>query len=102
MFSQLFKRKKPVVDVDKKKHLADHGYKLSLLKESDFWPDLLLVKEHFQEDAGMRAVNAGTDDKARFAAAIEYSIMHAFFMEISRRIRVGEEAAKELQGMVKK
>lgn len=102
VFSRLFKRKPKLQDIDRRKADARHGANLRHLKDMEEWADLIQVKEKFQDDAGVQSVNVLTDDKSRFYAAAQYTTLHQFFLEISRRIDAGEKARKELEELNKR
>ena len=102
IFSQLFKRKKKVQDADRKKAEVRHGANLHRLKESAEWADLIQVKEWVQDNSATVSVNPSTDDRTRLIGAVEYATLHNFFLEVSRRIKVGEDSQKELEELVKK
>lgn len=102
VFSKLFKKKPRLQEIEQKRNIARHGQALKKLKEMPEWADLIQVKERFQEDAGCQAVNALSDDNSRRFAAFQYSTLHTFFLEISRRIQAGDEAQKELEKLVSK
>ena len=96
---KLFRRRRPhsKEESDKKAQTAQHGSNLRRLKDSTEWADLLLVKDSFQQNAGLCAVNTEVPDKSRFQAAVQWTCLENFFQEVSRRIKAGEEAQKALE-----
>ena len=92
-------RGRAVTDLSKKQVLASSGTKLQDLMKHPGWQEVLDAKAFYQQAALQKSINLGTDDKARFQAAVEWSALQAFFLELTNRIAKGKEAQAELHAL---
>ena len=80
--------------------LAASARRLAELMNHAGWKDMLEAKIYYQALYDHKTKNPDLSEQARFRSACEWAALEGFFIELSARVRRGQDAEKKLGQLV--